>query len=156
MYVDSVYSFPVALKKVPGDSFTLSVVRMVVVGDVTLLSGQRVAAEAVLTALVQSLAELARRALGVGRGQLFTSFGSVLDVDATLEAANLQTRDCLTLQVGTVHIRSGFKCFAAILGDGSVVTHGAMRATVVTAVPCKTSCGTCNRSKSQMSRNPGR
>ena len=62
--------------------------------------------------------------LGVGRGRLFTSSDSVLDRDAQLGAAKLQTGDCLTLQVGTIRISSGFQCFAAILGDGSVVAWG--------------------------------
>ena len=97
---------------------------MAIVVDVTLISGQSVSLEADLTASVQSLAEHARRALGVGRGRLFTSFGSVLDGDMKLGAAQLQTGDCLTLQVGTVRIRDGHMCFAAILEDGSVVTWG--------------------------------
>ena len=62
--------------------------------------------------------------LGVGRGRLFSSSGSVLDGDAQLGEANLQTGDCLTLQVGTVRIRGGSQGFVAILGDGSVVTWG--------------------------------
>ena len=100
---------------------------MAIILDVALMSGQRVSLEADLTASVQSLAERARRALGVGRGRLFSSSGSVLDGDTQLGAANLQKGDCLTLQVGTVRIRSGNECFAAILGDGSVVTWGNKR-----------------------------
>ena len=95
---------------------------MAFVVDVTLISGQRVSLEADLTASVQSLAERARRALGVGRGRLFSSFGSILDGDTQLGAAKLQTGDCLTLQVGKARIHAGSACFAAILGDGSVVT----------------------------------
>ena len=95
---------------------------MAIVVDVTLISGQSLSLEADLMASVQSLADRARRGLGVGRGRLFTSFGSVLDGDMKLGAAQLQTGDCLTLQVGTVRIRGSCDCFAAILGDGSVVT----------------------------------
>ena len=74
---------------------------MAIVVDVTLISGQRVSLETDLTASVQSLTERARRALGVGRGRLFTSFGSALDGDTKLGEAKLQTGDCLTLQVGS-------------------------------------------------------
>ena len=94
---------------------------MAIVVDVTLISGQRESLAADLTASAQSLAERARRALGVGRGRLFSSFGSVLDGDTQLGAAKLQASDCLTLQVGTVRIRGDENCFAAILGDGTVV-----------------------------------
>ena len=99
-------------------------VAMAIVVDVALISGQRVSLEAVLTASVRSLAEHAQRALGVGRGRLLSSFGVILDGEAKLGAAKLQTGDCLTLQVGTVRICGGHGCFAAILGDGFVVTWG--------------------------------
>ena len=82
-------------------------VAMAIVVDVTLISGQRVSLEADLTASVQSLAESARRAMGVGRGRLFSAAGSILDGDTTLGAAKLQTGDCLTLQVGTIRIHGG-------------------------------------------------
>ena len=104
--------------------FHFNLVAMAIDVDVTLISGQRVSLETDLTDSVQSLAERARRALGVGRGRLLTSSGSVLDGDSQLGAAELQTGDCLTLQVGTVYIRGGSQSFAAILGDGSVVTWG--------------------------------
>ena len=97
---------------------------MAIVVDVTLISGQRVSLEADPAASVQSLAESAGRALGVGRGRLLSSSGHVLDGDAKLGAARLQTGDFLTLQVGTVCVRGGDHSFAAILGDGSVVTWG--------------------------------
>ena len=97
---------------------------MAIVVYVTLISGQRVSLEADLTASVQSLAERARRALGVGRGQLFSSSGGVLDKATKLGAAKLQTGDCLTLQVGTVRMQASYNAFAAILGDGSVVAWG--------------------------------
>ena len=41
-----------------------------------------------------------------------------------LIAAQLQTGDGLTLRVGTVRIGGGSSCYAAILGDRSVVTWG--------------------------------
>ena len=55
-----------------------------------------------------------RRSLAVGRGRLFSSFGIILAGDTKLGAAKLQTGDCLMLQVGTVCIRGGDGCFAAI------------------------------------------
>ena len=86
--------------------------------------GKRVSLGADLTASVQSLTKRARKELGVGHGRLFSSSGTVLDGDAQLGAAKLQTGDCLTLQVGTVRMCDRSNCFAAILGDGSVVTWG--------------------------------
>ena len=97
---------------------------MAIVVDVTLLSGQSVSLEAELTASVQSLAERARRGLGVGQGRLFSSSGSVLALDMKLGAAKLQTGNCLTLRVGTVRMRGACESFAAILGHGSVATWG--------------------------------
>ena len=70
------------------------------------------------------MAERARRALGVGHGRLVSASGGVLDGDTQLAAAELQTGDCLTLHVGPVRVCCGNKCFAAILGDGTVVTWG--------------------------------
>ena len=104
--------------------FAFHLVAMAIVVDVTSFSGQTVSLEADVTASVQSLAERARRALKVGRGRLFTSSGSILDGNTELGEAKLQTGDCLTLQVGSVRIHGGFPSFAAILGDGSVVTWG--------------------------------
>ena len=97
---------------------------MAIVVDVTLISGKRVSLDVDLAASVRSLAKRAQRALGVGRGQLLSSSGSVLDGDSQLAAAKLQTGDCLMLQVGTVRIVGNTNSFAATLGDGSVVTWG--------------------------------
>ena len=66
---------------------------MAIIVDVSLISGQRVSLEADLTASVQSLAERAQKALGVGRGRLLSSSGSFLDGDALLGAAKLQIGD---------------------------------------------------------------
>ena len=119
-----------------GVAFNLAAMAIVV--DVSLMSGQRVPLEADLTASVHSVAEHARKALGVGRGRLFSSFGSLLDGDTELGAAKLQTGDCLTLQVSTV-----LHMAAAIVSQPSwemgLWSHGAVQGVVVTAVPCQIS-----------------
>ena len=90
-----------------------------------------------LAASVQSLAERARKALGVGRGRLFTSSGSLLESDKKLGEAKLQTGDCLTLQVGTVRIHAAGVLQPSL--ETGLSSHGATKTLVVTAVLCKTS-----------------
>ena len=97
---------------------------MAIIVDVTLISGRRVSLEADFIHSVQGLASCARRALGVGRGRLFSSSGSVLHGAAQLGAAKLQTSDCLALHMRRMRIVGNTKSFAAILGDGSVATWG--------------------------------
>ena len=75
---------------------------MAIVVDATLIIGKNVSLKAGLDSSVESLQQRARRELRVGRGRLFDSFGHLLDGDATLEAAGLQTGDCLTLRVGKI------------------------------------------------------
>ena len=53
----------------------------------------------------------------------------VLDGETPLKRVRLQNAEPLTFQVGRVAIQAAFGAFAAILGDGSVVTWG--RASVV-------------------------
>ena len=115
----------------------INLVAMAIVVDVTLISGRRVSLEADLTASVESLAERARRAFGVGHGRLVSSCGSVLGGDTKLGEATLQGGDSLTLQVGAVRIGGGACSFAAILADASVVMRGATRP--MQAAPCNTS-----------------
>ena len=59
-------------------------------------------------------------------GRLLNASGNNLDGEATLISAGWQTEACLTLQVGSVQICAGRETsgFAAVLGDGSVVTWG--------------------------------
>ena len=98
---------------------------MAIVLDVTLISGRKVSLESDLDASVESVSRHAGRALGVGKGRLLNSLGGVLDGDASLETAGLQTGDSLTLQVGKVQICGAtVQGFAAILGNGSAVTWG--------------------------------
>ena len=66
----------------------------------------------------------------------------------------MQTGDCLTLQVGTVRIRGDTGCFAAILGDGSVVTWGFADFGGDSSSVQDRSLGTCNRSKPPMKLLP--
>ena len=94
--------------------------------DVALISGRRVSLEADLDAPVESLKRRAQKTLGVGTGRLLNASGGSLCGDATLVIAGWQAGDCRTLQIRGVQVCGGRKtlCFAALLGDGSVVTWG--------------------------------
>ncbi|OLP96545.1 putative E3 ubiquitin-protein ligase HERC2 [Symbiodinium microadriaticum] len=63
-------------------------------------------------------------ALGVGKGHLVDWPGSILDVRAPIQKANLQNGGSLTLHVRQVQVLACSRAFAAILGDGSVVSWG--------------------------------
>ena len=92
---------------------------MSVTVEVGLLSGRTVTVNADKDELVDSLGRRAQLALGVAKGRLVDSSGSFLDACSTVDASKLQNGDALIL-----HIRSTCAAFAAILGDGSVVTWG--------------------------------
>ncbi|OLQ01462.1 hypothetical protein AK812_SmicGene15784 [Symbiodinium microadriaticum] len=93
--------------------------------DVHLLSGKRAAVEVEAGASVESLKRRAQSALAVpSRGRLLNSSGEVLDRARTVTEAQLRSGDVLTLHVNQVHIQARKGAFAAILGDGSVVTWG--------------------------------
>ena len=92
--------------------------------EVCLLSGKRAAVKADLDEEVAALQRRAQTALGVGKGRLMSSSGSVLDASATIKDIRLQHGDILTLHSSRVQIQASYKSFAAILGDGSVVTWG--------------------------------
>eukprot|EP00439_Symbiodinium_sp_Y106_P061099 s1651_g9.t1 len=85
--------------------------------QVNLLSGRTVSVEADLDDSVRKLGFLVQKALKVGRGCLLDSSGSTLDEAAKLGEAGLKSGDSLIYQVST-------EAFAAVLGDGSVVTWG--------------------------------
>ena len=87
---------------------------------------------------VESLRVRAQRALGAGKGRLLDSTGRVLDGGEPLKKARLQYQEPLTFQVRRVEICGGWLDFAAILGNGSVVTWGKLTS-VVTAVLCEIS-----------------
>ena len=92
--------------------------------EVSLLSGRSVLLEAGLDDTVETLRSRAQEALEVGRGRLVDSSGGVLDGAATLAECELQSGHALTLHIRSVHILSSYAAFAAMLGDGSVVTWG--------------------------------
>ena len=99
--------------------------------NVHLLSGKCASMEVKADASVESLKQQAQSALVVpGRRRLLNSSGEVLDGAQTITEARLMSGDVLTLHVKQVQLhatRRGFvsaSAFAALLGDGSVVTWG--------------------------------
>ena len=80
-----------------------------------------------LDSTVGALAGRAQLALAVGRGRLLNSSGRILDEAALIKTVILQQGDFLTLQLGTVQVHGAPAVFAAILGDGSLVTWGDSR-----------------------------
>ncbi|CAE7897637.1 pak-2 [Symbiodinium sp. KB8] len=92
--------------------------------EVGLLSGKRVTVDADENEEVGTLKRRAQISLGVGSGRLVGSCGSVLDESSPIKRARLQNGDSLTLQVNSVQIQAARNAFAAILGDGTVVTWG--------------------------------
>ena len=92
--------------------------------EVSLVSGKTVSLQTHGDESVESLKVRAQRALGVGKGRLLSSTGSVLDGGAVVKKARLQQAEPLSLQVRRVDICAKKGAFAAILGDGSVVTWG--------------------------------
>ena len=64
----------------------------------------------------------AQRSLQAGRGVLRNASAELLDMKQTVGEAGLNVGDSVTLQVRQTAIASTQEAFAAILGDGSVVT----------------------------------
>ena len=91
---------------------------------VSLMSGKAATVQAGLEETVETLTRRAQISLGVGKGRLLDSFGVVLDGCAETTTSRIQNGDWLTLQVNRVQVQSSNRAFAAILGDGSVVTWG--------------------------------
>ena len=92
--------------------------------EVGLLSGKTVTVKADLDEEVGTLKRRAQTALGVGRGRLLDPSGGVLDVCESISHARLQSGDSLVLHISRVRVQASLCAFAAILGDGSVVTWG--------------------------------
>ena len=96
--------------------------------QVGLLSGRAATVEADLDEEVGSLKRRAKKELGVGRGRLMDSSGSILETCTPIKHTQLQDCDSLSLHTGKVQVQANREAFgsafAAILGDGSVVTWG--------------------------------
>ena len=92
--------------------------------EVSLMSGKTVSLKTHGDESVESLRVRAQRVLGVGKGRLLNSAGSILNEGVPLKKAELQYEEPLTFQVGHVDVCGGRFAFAAILGDGSVETWG--------------------------------
>ncbi|CAE7878575.1 HERC2, partial [Symbiodinium microadriaticum] len=100
--------------------------------DVRLISGRRAIVELEADASVETLRQRAQSALAVGRGRLLNSAGDVLNGTTTLTQAGLQSGDALLLHISQVQVMAAKlqrdivtgSAFAAILGDGRLVTWG--------------------------------
>ncbi|OLP96043.1 hypothetical protein AK812_SmicGene21767 [Symbiodinium microadriaticum] len=91
---------------------------------VGLLSGKEATVEAGVDETVGTLQRQAQTALGVGRGRLLDASGNVLDVGESIKRARLQSGASLALHINRVQAQATGQAYAAILGDGSVVTRG--------------------------------
>ena len=91
---------------------------------ITLLSGRCVDIEVDPQDSLDVLRQRAQIALGVGRSSLFSPSGEDLHGARTIQQTGLRMGDTLTLQTRQVHVRASKSAFAAVLGDGSVVTWG--------------------------------
>ena len=92
--------------------------------EVRLLSGRTAIVKADLDEEVETLNIRAQTALGVGKGRLVDSFGSLLNASALVSESKIKSGDSLSLQIKRVQLQGSGNSFAAILGDGSVVTWG--------------------------------
>eukprot|EP00439_Symbiodinium_sp_Y106_P056653 s1287_g7.t4 len=98
--------------------------KMSVTVAVGLLSGRTTFVEAGVEEEVGLLSRRAQAALGIGKGQLVDSFGHILDPCARIKDAGVQDGDWLTMHLSRVQACATGLVFAAILGDGSVITWG--------------------------------
>ncbi|CAE7935471.1 unnamed protein product [Symbiodinium sp. KB8] len=100
---------------------------MAIAVNVRLLSGKTVALQTEPGEEVRTLELRAQTALGVGQGtgRLVDSSGNILDVKPPVKRTKLENGDSLTLCIlYQVQIAASAWAFAAIRGDGSVVTWG--------------------------------
>ena len=103
--------------------------KMSVTVEVRLLSGRAATVQAGLDEEVNVLTRRATTVLGVGKGRLLDSSRHVLDARLPISEAGVQTGDSLTLHINQIQLQhsrdlGAGAAFAAILGDGSVVTWG--------------------------------
>ncbi|OLP97839.1 E3 ubiquitin-protein ligase HERC2 [Symbiodinium microadriaticum] len=99
-------------------------IRMTKKFKVVLLSGSKAIVEARLDESVETLKNRAQTALEVGRGRLLDSSGRALVGSSKIIDSSVRSGDCLSLHLSRVQIQASLGAFAAILGDGSVVTWG--------------------------------
>ena len=92
--------------------------------EVGLLSGKTATLTVGLDETVQTLSRRAQITLGAGKGRLLDSSGVVLDGSQAIINTGIQNGSLLTLHVNELKIQATHGSFAAILGDGSVVTWG--------------------------------
>ena len=97
---------------------------MSVIVEVSLPSGKTVTVQAGLNETVETLTQRACIGLGVGNGRLVDCSGVVQNGCAEITNTRIRNGDSLTLLVNRIQVRSNGFSFAAILGDGSVVTWG--------------------------------
>ena len=97
---------------------------MSVTVEIGLLRGKVVSVRAHRDEQVETLKLRAQTALELGKGLLVDSSGSVLDACSSIKDARLQNGDILTLHIKGIQVQASASSFAAILGDGSVVTWG--------------------------------
>ena len=92
--------------------------------EVRLLSGRTATVQAGLDEDIATLKLRAQTVLGVGKGRLADSAGSLLDTCGPIKDSSMRDGDSLTLQIIPVQVCGNSCAFAAILGDGCVVTWG--------------------------------
>ena len=96
--------------------------------QVALVSGRAVQIPASMERTLKCVKLEAQRSLQTGLGVLRDSAGRLLDDSQTVGAAGLKHGDALTLQVRQTMLASSRRwrnrAFAAIMGDGSLVTWG--------------------------------
>ena len=103
----------------------ITVCDMSIIVEVALLSGSKAIVEARLDESVETLKNRAQTALEVGRGRLLDSSGRALVGSSKINDSSVRSGDCLSLHLSRVQIQAtAGASFAAILGDGSVVTWG--------------------------------
>ena len=92
--------------------------------EVSLLSGKTAAVQAGLDETLETLKQRAQVVLGSRKGRLLDASGDVLDGRAEITNSRIQNGDWLTLHISRVELQSSDQAFAALLGDGSVVSWG--------------------------------
>ncbi|CAE7344448.1 SWA2 [Symbiodinium necroappetens] len=95
-----------------------------VILEVTLLSGRAVQVTATASWTMEELKLQAQKALQTGRGMLLNASGDILHGALTVDQASLRTGDVLTFHLRETSMAATASAFAAVLGDGSLVSWG--------------------------------